>query len=155
MSTSINPAAGTQDIRATALQRQTQPSTGTAPSSAPTSAHSRTQTTVDQLFQLTAGLANKFVGRMESVEANRVQGNEGMDPGAVVESLSDIKAQIDDLRARAPTLTKFIDALSAEVDHAVEMGPGGSDRIIEMAQQAQKALADRYGYVGHIVNVTA
>ena len=89
MSTSINPAAGTQDIRATALQRQTQPSTGSAPSSAPTSAHSRTQTSVDQLFQLTAGLASKFVGRMENVEANRVQGNEGMDPSAVVESLSD------------------------------------------------------------------
>jgi hypothetical protein len=155
MSTSINPAAGTADIRATALQMQTKPPTGTAPSSAPATAHSRSQTTVDQLFQITAGLASKLVGRMENVEANRVQGNEGLDPGAVVESLSDIKAQLDDLRARAPRLTQFIDALSAEVDHAVEMGPGGSERIIEMAQQAQKALAERYGYVGHIVNVSA
>ncbi|HCH65218.1 MAG TPA: hypothetical protein DFR83_20605 [Deltaproteobacteria bacterium] len=155
MSVSIDSSAGTRSIQSIALQSQIDSPSGRAPTSPPTSAHSRAQTSVDQLFQLTAGLASQLTGRLEQAAANRIQGGEGLDPGGVVQSLTEIKEKVDELTSRAPTLTQFTDALTAELTQAIESGRGGSDQLLEMVQQAQKALADKYGYVGHIINISA
>jgi hypothetical protein len=152
---SINPNAGTQPIQSTAVQARTRPSVGTAPSSAPTTARSRAQSNVDQLFQLTASLGQALSGRMDGAEANRVQGGEGVDSGQVVQSLTEIKDKVDAMVARAPTLSRFTDEISAALDKAVKGGRGSADRINEVVQQAQKAMAERYGYVGHIIDKTA
>ena len=151
----VNPNAGTQSVQTSAVQARTRPSVGAAPSSAPTTARSRAQSNVDQLFQLTASLGQALSGRMDSAEANRVQGGEGVDSGQVVQSLTEIKEKVDAMIARAPSLSRFTEEISAELDRAVKGGRGSSERIAEVVQQAQKALADKYGYVGHIVNTTA
>jgi|GEM_PF-5745069 len=155
MIASINPAAGTQSIQSSAVQQRTQTTSGTAPTTAPTTARSRAQTNVDKLFQLTAGLSSELTNRIDGAEANRVQGGEGVEVGTVVQSLSEIKEKVDAMRARAPTLTRFTDQLSSELDQAVKTGRGSHERIAEVVQQAQSAMAERYGYVGHILNTTA
>ena len=155
MVASINPAAGTQSIHSSAVKQQTQATSGTAPTSAPTTARSRAQTNVDKLFQLTAGLSSELSSRIDGAEANRVQGGEGPDESRVVSSLSEIKEKLDAMKARAPTLAQFTDKLSNELDQAVKSGRGSNERINEVVQQAQKAMAERYGYVGHILNTTA
>jgi len=155
MIAAINPAAGTQSIQSSAVQQRTQATTGQAPSQAPTTARSRAQTNVDKLFQLTASLGQQLDSRMDGAEANRVQGGEGIDPGQVVQSLTEIKEKVDAMRARAPTLTRFTDQLASELDQAVKGGRGSHERIAEVVQQTQKAMAERYGYVGHILNTKA
>ncbi len=155
MTPAINPSAGTQTIQSSAVQQRTQATIGAAPSSAPTTARSRAQTNVDKLFQLTASLSQQLGSQMDGAEANRVQGGEGMDAGQVTQSLVEIKEKVDALRARAPTLTRFTDSLSSELEQAVKSGRGSNERIAEIVQQAQSAMAKRYGYVGHILNTSA
>jgi phage shock protein A len=155
MIASVNPAAGTQSIQSSAISQKTQLTTGHAPTSAPTAARSRAQTNVDKLFQLTAGLSAELSGTIDGAEATRVQGGEGVESTQVVQSLSEIKEKVDAMRARAPTLSRFTDKLAAELDQAVKTGRGSNARIAEVVQQAQKEMAERYGYVGHILNTTA
>jgi hypothetical protein len=155
MTAAINPSAGTQSIQSSAVQQRTQATTGEAPTSAPAKARSRAQTNVDQLFQLTASLGQQLDSRLDGAEANRVQGGEGVDPGQVTQSLAEIKEKVDEMRARAPTLTRFTHNLSSELDQAVKGGRGSNARIAEVVQKVQQAMAERYGYVGHIINTTA
>lgn len=152
---SIDHSAGTQSIQAAAVRSRTDINSGSAPTSPPTSARSRAQSNVDRLFALTAGISQKLEGTLNSAEAKRIQGLDGVSPDRVVQSLGEIKEKVDAMRARAPTLTRFTDKLSAEVDQAVKGGRGSIDRIADTVKQAQAAMAERYGYVGHLVDMKA
>lgn len=155
MLASVNPAAGTQSIQSSAVKHQTQSLNGSAPTSAPTTARSRAQANVDKLFQLTAGLSAELHGRLDSAEAKRVEGAEGISTDRVQQSLAQIKESVEAIKTRGPTLTQAIDKLTAEVEQAVTSGRGSNDRIAEVVQQTQAAMAERYGYVGHLLNTTA
>ena len=155
MGASIDTSAGTRSIQSLAFQSRLEPPKGSAPTTPPALPHSRAQTSVGDLFKLTASLSSELSGTLSQAEAARLQGDEGLDPVAVVERLTEIKEKVDDFANRAPTFTQFTDALTAQLNEAIESGQGGSDQLLEMVQQAQKALADKYGYVGHIINVAA
>ena len=151
----IDTSAGTRSIQSIAFQSRIEPPKGSAPTTPPAMPHSRAQTSVSDLFKLTASLSSQLSGTLSQAEAARIQGDEGLDPGGVVQSLTEIKEKMDEFTSRAPSFTQFTDALTAELEQAIESGRGGSDQLLEMVQQAQKALADKYGYVGHIINIAA
>jgi len=155
MTASISPSAGTQSIVSAAMQQRITTTSGSAPTTAPTTARSRAESNVGALFQLTAGLGAKLSSRLDGAEANRIQGGEGLDADQVLSSLAEIKEKIDALKARAPSLSRFTDSLSTELDKAVKSGRGSTDRIYEVVQEAQKAMAERYGFVGHIIDIKA
>lgn len=155
MGASIDTSAGTRSIQSVAFQSRLEPPKGSAPATPPAMPHSRAQTSVSDLFKLTASLSSQLSGTMSQAEAARVQGDEGLDPGQVVQRLTEIKEKVDEFANRAPTFTQFTDALTAQLNQVIESGQGGSDQLLEMVQQAQKALAEKYGYVGHIVNIAA
>jgi hypothetical protein len=155
MAASISPSAGTQSVQSSAVNMQIQAPTGSAPATAPTVPRSRAQTTVELLFQLTANLSAQLSGSINSAEANRVQGGEGADPTLMMESLMEMKEKIDAFRARAPSFSQFTDEISAEVDQAIKSGRASGERLQELVDQAQQAMAEKYGYVGNIVNTTA
>lgn len=155
MLSAVQPAAGTQSIQASAAAQATTLSSGAPPARAPVAAHSRTQTSVDDLFRITADLGAELRGRFDSAESRRLQDGAGLQPDRMMQSLSEIKEKLDALRARAPSLGRFTDALSAEVDHAIRSGTGSNERLAEVVQRTQQAIADRYGFVGHLVNKAA
>jgi hypothetical protein len=155
MPASISPSAGTESIVSTAMQQRITLTSGSAPTSPPTTARSRVDSNVGELFQLTAGLGAKLSSKMDGAEANRIQGGEGLDSGQIMSSVSEIKEKVDALKARAPSLSRFTDMLSTELDKAVKSGRGSTDRIYEVIKETQMAMAKRYGYVGHIIDLKA
>jgi hypothetical protein len=155
MTSAINSSAGTASIQSLAMKQRTSAPTGTAPSAPAAAPRSAAEANVSRLFQLTHQISGQLQSLLDGAEANRISGGEGVDSGQTQQSVAQITAQVQEFVARGRQMGRFTEELSAQLSKIVVEGRGSNQRLAETVQATQAALAEKYGYVGHLVNKTA
>jgi response regulator RpfG family c-di-GMP phosphodiesterase len=153
MISGINPSAGTAGVQGSMVQHATSPATGSAPKEPITAPRSAAQANVSKLFQVTHELSSQLQGLLDGAEARRLQGMEGMDMNAAAGPIAEIQQELSELKQRAPSMGRFTEEIAAQVQQVVQQGGGSIARLAETVNETQQRMAEKYGYVGNIVNM--